>query len=367
MTILNIMWAGGSAFASVHKVHQQILSQIEPATPVKTWLLQGSADDCVLDVGEIREWNLSTERLKGKQLWWLVKPWMRAGFKQALLESGASVVLLDGMGVARALLPVLKKLPQLRAVVIFHGSTRLHSADRKLFHQFPSSRLTVAAVSQTLASSLQSDLQVPVTALRSAFDPVAFRAAVVPRAQSRTRLGLPIEAPWVLGAVGRLVNDKGFACLLEAFAAALVHQPDLRLVIIGEGSARAALEAQIDQWGLRGNVSLPGYLNDVATLYSAFDWVAIPSLDEGLGLILQEAVMAGIPVLSSELAVFREQLAGTGWYAPAGDVSAWSDIIVQAFNARPEAVAAEQYEALAPDKAWLGFSQAVRALLSCRQ
>ncbi len=367
MTILNIMWAGGSAFASVHKVHQQILSQLEPATPVKTWLLQGAAAGCVVDVGETREWNLSSAQLKGKQLWWLMKPWMRARFKAALLESGASVLLLDGMGVARTLLPVLKKLPQIRAVVIFHGSTRLHSADRKLFCQFSSSQLKVAAVSQTLASSLQNDLQVPVTALRSAFDPVAFRAAVVPRAQARARLGVPVEASWVLGAVGRLVSDKGFACLLEAFAAALVHQPDLRLVIIGEGHARAALEAQIDQWGLRDKVSLPGHLNDVATLYSAFDWVAIPSLDEGLGLILQEAVMAGVPVLSSELAVFREQLAGTGWYAPADDVSAWSDAIVRAFSACPEAIAADQYEALAPDKAWLGFSQAVRTLLSCRQ
>ena len=45
------------------------------------------------------------------------------------------LVLLDGIGVARVLLPVLKHLPQVRAVVIFHGVTRLRKADRKLFEQ----------------------------------------------------------------------------------------------------------------------------------------------------------------------------------------------------------------------------------------
>ena len=43
MSILNIMWAGGSAFASVQKVHQQILSHVDSDVPVHTWLLQGSA------------------------------------------------------------------------------------------------------------------------------------------------------------------------------------------------------------------------------------------------------------------------------------------------------------------------------------
>ena len=42
MSILNIMWAGGSAYASVQKVHQQILSHVVGAAPGETWLFQGS-------------------------------------------------------------------------------------------------------------------------------------------------------------------------------------------------------------------------------------------------------------------------------------------------------------------------------------
>jgi glycosyltransferase involved in cell wall biosynthesis len=363
MSILNVMWAGGAPFASTHKVHQQILAQAQPSAPVKTWLLQGRASECGVNVGDVQEWGLSSARLKGRHFWRLTKPWMKARFKSALQDSDAHVLLLDGLGVARTILPLLKSLPQVRAVVIFHGSTRLNASDHSLFQQVPASRLKLVAVSKTLANTLSQDLKLPVLTLRSAFDPAVFRAALLSREQARARLGLPLDAP-VLGAVGRLTAKKGFICLLDAFAAALHERPDLRLVIVGEGTDRAALEAKIESKGLSDKVSLPGHLSDAARLYRAFDWVAIPSQSEGLGLIMQEAVMGGVPVLSSELDVFREQLADTGWYAPIQDVGAWHGAIVRAFEASPQTVAANQHQALAPEQAWLSFSQTARSLLS---
>ncbi|MBN2991742.1 glycosyltransferase [Pseudomonas cedrina subsp. fulgida] len=361
MSILNIMWAGGAAFASVQKVHQQILSHAVCRAPITTWLLQGRSQEGEPAV----EWNLSSVRLKGRHFWKVLMPWMRARFQKALPDD-LEVVLLDGVGVARVMLPVLKHLPNVRAVVVFHGATRMRRADQKLFAQFPQAQLTLAAVSQTLAHSIERFLQRPVTVLRSAFDPVAFRAAALSRAQARTRLGLPLEGSPVLGAVGRLVDGKGFGCLLDAFAAVSADQPDARLVIIGEGDARPALEARIAQLGLQDKVSLPGHLPDAARLYRAFDWVAIPSTQEGLGLILQEAVMAGVPVLTSELAVFREQLADAGWYAPSDDAQAWGRLMARAFATSVEGVLEAQARALAPEQAWRDFSETSQRLFSCR-
>ena len=361
MSILNIMWAGGSAFASVQKVHRQVLASIDCGAPVHTWLLQGGAQEGE----EAVEWNLSSAQLKGRHLWKLLVPRMRARFRRAIPQD-VKVVLLDGVGVARALLPVLKALPDVRAVVLFHGETRLRDSDRELFAQFAQARLTVAAVSQTLAASLQQSLQRPVAVLRSAFDPGAFRAAMLPRAQARTRLGLsPGDAP-VLGAVGRLVDSKGFACLLAAFARVSAQRADARLVIIGEGAGRPGLEAQIADLDLRGRVLLPGHLDEAASLYRAFDWIAIPSSSEGLGLVLQEAVMAGVPVLASELAVFREQVAEAGWYAPADDVEAWAQLLQRAFSTDAETIAATQLHALAPEQAWQDFTTTASRLLSTR-
>lgn len=361
MSIINIMWAGGSAFASVQKVHQQILSHAICRAPINTWLLQGHSQE---DERAL-EWHLSSARLKGRHLWKLLMPWMRARFQKALPDD-VEIVLIDGVGVARVMLSVLKRLPHVRAVVVFHGVTRMRRADEKLFEQFPATQLTLVAVSQTLAHSIERFLQRPVTVLRSAFDPVAFRAAALSREQARTRLGLPLDGSPVLGAVGRLVDGKGFSCLLEAFAGVSVHQPDARLVIIGEGAARDTLEARIEQLGLQGKVSLPGHLPDAATLYRAFDWVAIPSTQEGLGLILQEAVMAGVPVLTSELAVFREQLADAGWYAPSDNAQAWGRLMEHAFATSAQDVLDAQSRALAPEQAWKDFSETSQRLFSCR-
>ncbi|QDH62950.1 MULTISPECIES: glycosyltransferase [Pseudomonas] len=365
MSILNIMWAGGSAFASVQKVHQQILAQADSDVPVHTWLLQGSAAGSDGLVEQAVEWNLSSARLKGRHLWKWLMPWMRARFQKALPED-VQVVLLDGIGVARVLLPVLKHLPQVRAVVIFHGVTRLRKADRKLFEQLPASQLTLAAVSQTLAGSLERYLQRPVAVLRSAFDPAVFRAAALAREPARSRLGLPLDGSPAVGAVGRLVDGKGFGCLLEAFASATADRPDARLVIIGEGPARPRLEARIEALGLRDKVYLPGHITEAATLYRAFDWVAIPSTEEGLGLILQEAVMAGVPVLTSELAVFREQLGDAGWYAPVDSATSWGQLLARAFVSSGVQVVEAQSRALAPEQAWNDFTETTRRLFSCR-
>ena len=107
------------------------------------------------------------------------------------------------------------------------------------------------------------------------------------------------------------------------------------------------------------------HLPDAASLYRAFDWVAIPSTEEGLGLILQEAVMVGVPVLTSELAVFREQLGDAGWYAPADNAAFWGELLTRAFASSGEEVVEAQLRALAPEQAWNEFSETTRRLFSC--
>ena len=145
-----------------------------------------------------------------------------------------------------------------------------------------SSRLTLVAVSNTLADQLSRDLQLPVLTMRSAFDP-----AVLPFGSAHARTGpCPVGiAPGQYAGTGcgrTIRGQEGFCVPIEAFTSASQQRPDLRLVIIGEGSTRAALQARIDHLGLGARVSLPGHLNDAAQLYSAFDWVAIPSLERGV-------------------------------------------------------------------------------------
>lgn len=364
MNVINIMWAGGSPFISVHKVHQQILSLVAADSRVSNWLLQGHGSGCTH--GTSREWNLPQRLIKGRNIWALLRPWLLSRLRKALIEADADAVLIDGVGVSRLILPVLRTLPQVRATVLFHGSTRLHPEDVQLLRALPPGQVTLVAVSRTLAAVLQAELGVPVTPLRSALEPQRFRAQQLPMDQARELLGLREPGVRIIGAVGRLVVDKGFDYLIDAFALVSRAQPDLRLVILGEGNERDALQAKIECLELDGKVLLAGHQQGMERLYRAFDWVAIPSRAEGLGLVLQEAVIAGVPVLCSDLPVFHEQLDGSGCYAPVGDTRAWAAAIERCATLSTEDTAQAQHQALAPEQAWQRFSQTLLDLWAVR-
>jgi glycosyltransferase involved in cell wall biosynthesis len=363
MSLVNVMWSSGAPFSSVHKVHHQIVAQLDPSTEIKTWFLKGRHSTAACASGEVREWGFTSRQLKGRHVWRLYLPILHSRLKKALLDCAAKVVLLDGLGASRVLLPVLKTMPHIRVVVVFHGATRLSAEQQALFRSFPAGRLTLAAVSMTLASSLQSSLGLPVRALRSALDPKLFSLGLQEREHARRLMDLPDNNARVLGAIGRLVPDKGFDYLLEAFSRSLSRHPDLKLVIVGEGPDRKALEDLIGQLQLQGKVFLPGHKPGLAQLYRGFDWVVIPSREEGLGLVLQEAVIAGVPVLASDLEVFREQLGSAGHYVPVADVSAWAAAIDQLASQEGGSISTSQYRALAPEQVWVQFCNDSRALL----
>ena len=104
----------------------------------------------------------------------------------------------------------------------------------------------------------------PVQTLRMALDPLAFVEPLLSRNQDRQALQLPQADGVMLGAVGRLVESKGFEMLIEAFAKASARQPGLQLAIIGEGPQHALLQQRINALGLAGRVHLRGHREVVA-------------------------------------------------------------------------------------------------------
>jgi len=110
--------------------------------------------------------------------------------------------------------------------------------------------------------------------------------------------------------VGRLVPQKGQQYLIAAMAQLRNVLPQARLAIAGEGRQRAALEAQIRARGLEGVARLLGDRRDVAALLAAADAFAFPSVSEGFGVALLEAMAFGTPCITSDLDIVRE-VAGT--------------------------------------------------------
>lgn len=115
------------------------------------------------------------------------------------------------------------------------------------------------------------------------------------RDDARAQLGL--GDAWVVGTVGRLDENKNHAMLIRAMAPYL--GADCKLVIIGAGPTRAALDAAVAQLPDPSSVILTGLRTDVPRLLPAFDVFTLPSATEGLPLVVPEAMAAGLPVVAT--------------------------------------------------------------------
>jgi hypothetical protein len=123
--------------------------------------------------------------------------------------------------------------------------------------------------------------------------------AASPDSDFRQRHGLPPDRPLALF-VGRVAHEKNLHFLLEAMQHALSLNPSVALVIAGEGPALASLKKAAARLGIGGDVFFLGYLDRQSELplcYAAADLFAFPSVTETQGLVLLEAMAAGLPVL----------------------------------------------------------------------
>ena len=101
----------------------------------------------------------------------------------------------------------------------------------------------------------------------------------------------------VVGVVARLEPVKGVADLIEALALAAPDVPRLRLLVVGDGRSREALEQQTAELGLGDRVRFTGFRDDVGTLLSGLDVFCLPSHSEGLPFALLEACAHRLPLL----------------------------------------------------------------------
>jgi glycosyltransferase involved in cell wall biosynthesis len=102
--------------------------------------------------------------------------------------------------------------------------------------------------------------------------------------------------------VGRLAPEKRIGTLLEAWAQGVKPVlPDSRLVLIGDGPERPALESQIERLGIRDVVELAGSIDDPVARLRDADLFVLPSAEEGMSIALLEAMALGIPVVATAI------------------------------------------------------------------
>lgn len=139
----------------------------------------------------------------------------------------------------------------------------------------------------------------------------------------RASLGLG-AAGKVFAAIGRLSPEKNLRQLLDAFVVVAAADAGARLLLVGDGPERGMLEAHAVATGLGGCVLFTGTRTDVADIHPLLDVLVLPSLSEGMPLVVLEAMAQGVPVIANAVGEVPRLLSQTtyGRVLPPGDEAA---------------------------------------------
>ena len=150
---------------------------------------------------------------------------------------------------------------------------------------------------------------------------------------------VPIPKAPQLVNVGRIVEQKGQAILIQAVACLIERCLEVKLVIVGDGPMRGNIEALINELGLKEYVQITGYLSNqgVCDELLGSRALVLPSFAEGLPGVFFEAMALGRPVISTYIAAHPELVKPgvNGWLVPAGAVEPLVDAMAEALMADP--------------------------------
>lgn len=138
----------------------------------------------------------------------------------------------------------------------------------------------------------------------------------------------------VVGTVGWLWPIKGPMYLLQAMAKVWQQNPECELVYVGRGDLEEELKATAASLGVADKVRFLGWREDIYNIMPLFDLFALPSLNEGMGRVLVEAMAAGKPLVASEVGGVPDLVTpgATGILVPPGDVEALAAAIAEILN-----------------------------------
>lgn len=219
---------------------------------------------------------------------------------------------------------------------------------------YPKAR-RIIAVSEGVADDLHASFGVRGDRMAVIANPIDLDAI---RAQAGSGAPLPIDGPYAV-TMGRLVPNKNFGMLIEAFARSRIAG---KLLILGDGPERDALTRQVEALGLAGRVVMPGFsANPFPTLARA-DFYVSPSNAEGFPNSLLEAMSVGLPVISTNcpsgpsevLADLKREQVGPGVnLAPHGILVAPDDpdAMAEALRTMADPTCRQRYAELAPKRA----------------
>lgn len=219
---------------------------------------------------------------------------------------------------------------------IHHAFGDFDRIGRRLLSRYYQKRLTFFAVSNAVRNDIQSKLPFwspeKLHTLYNRIDTSTLSQQLLEREQARDLLGLAQDS-YVIANVGRLHPDKDQSTLIRAFARARTELPaQSTLVIVGTGKDQRKLQHLCEQLSIASDVIFTGMVPDAKKAFRAFDLFVLSSDHEPFGMVLLEAMVAGVPVICSDSGGGPEVIEGIGSIFATGDAQALAASMVSAAN-----------------------------------
>jgi glycosyltransferase involved in cell wall biosynthesis len=152
-----------------------------------------------------------------------------------------------------------------------------------------------------------------------------------PASALRAQFGLAAHTP-AFGTAGRLVAVKGIEYFLAAARGILEALPDARFFVVGEGPLLERLKARAREGDVDSAVEFTGFRRDAVDLVNMMDVFVLPSLSEGLPMVLLEALALGTPIVASAVGGIPEIVRPPdGWLVPPRDATALTRACLEAY------------------------------------
>jgi glycosyltransferase involved in cell wall biosynthesis len=208
----------------------------------------------------------------------------------------------------------------------YTGKPLRRFVDRRLIARWSSRFIAVSREDQRRMSAVEG-----IAPSRTLFLPNAVLASTPTSGRDiRAELGIPATAPLV-GAVGLLRPEKAYQVLVRAAAQLRASQPEVQILIVGDGPERAALQRLAEELGVMDTVRFVGRRTDVPDILSVLDIAVCCSDSEGSPLSVMEYMQAGLPVVATRVGGIPDLIEPDvhGLLVPRGDSTALASALAE--------------------------------------
>ena len=224
-----------------------------------------------------------------------------------------------------------------RVVTHSHNSRLLvNDAKHRIIYKINKARLSHFNIIRLSCSKKATDFMYSpdnkVQFIHNAVDTDAFKFNRNDRLQVRSELKIPDNTK-IIGFVGRLVDQKNVLFLPDILKSVVKHSDvDVVMIVLGEGNLKKQLLEKVKHFNLQNHFLFLGDHADINRYYQAMDVFILPSLFEGLPIVMVEAQVSGLPCIVSDVITSESNISGNVTFLPINDASVWGEVVSDKLN-----------------------------------